>query len=175
MKSTGDLVFPDHNLKYINTSNFGYTPAGYYDADFVDYTVIGDSVNLASRLESLNKVYGTHIIVSEYTAKNIRDRFQLRKLDTVKVLGKGAPVSIFELMALKEGCDPGLPALAAVFESGIRNYRQKNWSSALKCFQEALAINPSDRPSRIYIDRVERFIESPPPDDWKGVTVYENK
>ncbi len=143
--------------------------------EFMDYTVIGDSVNLASRLESLNKVYGTHIIVSEYTAKFIGDRFQLRKLDTVKVLGKDMPVSIFELMAPKEICDPKLPALAAIFESGVDKYSQRNWSAALNCFQKALDIDPADQPCQLYLQRIERFVEAPPPDDWNGITVYDYK
>ena len=143
--------------------------------EFMDYTVIGDSVNLASRLESLNKVYGTHIIVSEYTAKFIGDRFQLRKLDTVKVLGKDMPVSIFELMAPKEICDPKLPALAALFESGVDKYSQRNWSAALNCFQKALDIDPADQPCQLYLQRIERFVEAPPPDDWNGITVYDYK
>jgi adenylate cyclase len=143
--------------------------------EFMDYTVIGDSVNLASRLESLNKVYGTHIIVSEFTAGQIRDRFQLRKLDTVKVLGKDTPVTIYELMARRESCAPTLKSLAALYESGLLHYSQRNWSQALKHFQEALEINPADQPSQLFIQRTEAFLKAPPPDGWKGVTGYDYK
>ncbi len=141
--------------------------------DFMDYTVIGDSVNLASRLESLNKLYGTHIIVSEYTAGKIRDRYQLRQLDTVKVTGKDVPVSIYELMAPKENCNPILNNLVSMYESGLENYCQQNWSQALKNFQEVLVINPADKPSQLFIQRIETFLKVPPPDGWKGVNEYD--
>ncbi len=143
--------------------------------EFRDYTVIGDSVNLASRLESLNKVYGTHIIVSEYTAGQIQDRFQLRKLDTVKVIGKDTPVSIYELMAPRESCDPTLKNLAVHYESGLLHYSQQNWSQALQNFRKALEINPADKPSQLFIKQTEAFLETPPPDDWNGVTGYDYK
>jgi adenylate cyclase len=140
--------------------------------EFMDYTVIGDSVNLASRLESLNKVYGTHIIASEFTVEQIHERFQLRKLDTVKVIGKDAPVSIYELMAPKEGCDPKLTALATLFESGLAHYCLKNWPLAARDFKAALDICPADQPCKLFLSRIEAFMEVPPPDDWNGVTVY---
>ncbi|MCP3952323.1 MAG: tetratricopeptide repeat protein, partial [Desulfobacterales bacterium] len=95
--------------------------------------------------------------------------------DTVKVIGKDVPVSIYELMASKENCDPILNTLATVYESGLENYRQQNWPQALENFQEVLAINPADQPCQMFIQRIENYAKEPPPEGWNGVTEYDYK
>lgn len=142
---------------------------------FRDYTVIGDTVNLSSRLESLNKVYGTHIIVSEHTADRIRAAFQLRKLDTVQVIGKDTPVAIYELMTPLEEADNTLIDLTALYESGLRHYARRNWSRALTDLRDALVLCPDDHPSQLLVRRIETFMKSPPPEGWQAVTVYDYK
>ncbi len=143
--------------------------------EFMDYTVIGDAVNLASRLESLNKVYGTRIIVGENTAGHIADRFMLRKLDCVKVIGKAAPVEIFELIGSKDTCEPASTDLVAHFETGINHYRQMSLAAAQDEFEKVLALHPDDQPAQLYMERIKVFSQSPPPEDWDGVTVYDYK
>jgi len=143
--------------------------------EFRDYTVIGDTVNLSSRLESLNKVYGTHIIISEFTADRIRDRFQLRKLDTVKVIGKDISVPIYELMASGKNCNPLLKELAALYEAGLAQYCRRKWAPAMEKFREGLVLKPDDPPCRLFIRRIEAFLQAAPPEDWDGTTVYDYK
>ena len=134
-----------------------------------DYTVMGDSVNLGSRLEGINKQYGTRIIVSEFTRNIARLNLNFRELDLVRVKGKNEPVRIFELMSEKDA----QPSFLEVFERGLASYRGMDWERSESLFQQALSIKPDDGPSSIYIKRCLEYKKTPPSDDWDGV--YEMK
>lgn len=144
-----------------------------------DYTVMGDNVNLASRLEGINKIYGTDIVISESIYNKIKDRVIARELDLILVKGKTIPVRIFELIDLKEGLifsnddQKEILKLIEYFETGLNLYREKMFSRAIEEFEKVLLVNPDDYPTRVFIDRCFEFLNSPPPDDWNGV--FESK
>jgi adenylate cyclase len=138
------------------------------------YTVTGDAVNLGSRLEGVNKIYGTRIIMSEATWKQVQDRIAARELDTVRVEGKSTSVRIFEVMGFLP-----LPAaqqrLLQHFAQGLQAYRAQQWDRAIHCFCQTLAQQSDDVPSRLYVRRCETFKRLPPPADWDGVYVMPTK
>jgi len=139
-----------------------------------DYTVMGDTINLGSRLEGLNKEYGTHIIVPKYTCLDVRDEFALRELDYVRVKGKDHPIQIFELMGYRT--DSASLKLANLFEQGLTAYRHKLWTMAGDFFNQALALKPDDGPSRIFLARVAHLRDDETlPQDWDGVFVMTKK
>jgi len=145
-----------------------------------DYTVIGDNVNLASRLETINKVYGTDIIISEFVYEKIKNDFIARELDLIIVKGKTVPVKIFQLIDLEKqsiiySADQirNLKKLIEYFESGLNFYREKNFLRAIEEFEKVFLIEPDDKPTKVFIDRCFDFLNSPPPDDWYGV--FESK
>lgn len=142
---------------------------------FMDYTIIGDTVNLGSRLEGLNKIYGTSIILGQGTAERLDSSFLIRELDRVKVKGKGEAVRIYELMDQSERPDEKSLRLVHAFGAGLGRYRSMNWTQAEKDFMEALAIFPEDGPSRLYLERVREFLQNPPGKDWDGVTAFTTK
>jgi adenylate cyclase len=144
-------------------------------AHFMNYTVIGDTVNLASRLEGLNKAYGTAVIVNETTAERLGSEFVLRELDLVRVKGKLDAVRIFELVGFRSELDPRKSDLLSIFNVGLTQYRQKAWNEAGRSFAEALVLDPQDEPSRIYQDRVQQLLRHPPPDDWSPVITFASK
>lgn len=145
-----------------------------------DYTVMGDNVNLASRLESINKVYGSDIIISENVYEKIKDDFITRELDLIIVKGKTIPVKIYQLLDLKnkslfysDSNRNDLIQMIKYFESGLNYYREKNFLKAIEEFEKVLLIEPDDKPSKVFIDRCFDFLNSPPPEDWNGV--FESK
>jgi adenylate cyclase len=138
------------------------------------YTVMGDSVNLGSRLEGINKEYGTRIIISEFTYEDVKDNFTAREVDWVRVKGKYKPVRIFELIC--EGAPPeSTGSMVAKFNAGFTYYHEKKFTEAKICFEEALAILPTDPVAKLYIERCTDYLETPPPDNWDGVYVMKTK
>jgi adenylate cyclase len=133
-----------------------------------DYTAMGDNVNLASRMEGLNKVYGTNIIITEKTYKIIKDKFETRKLDAVKVKGKKKPILIYELLSHKGKLSKKQLDFINLYEKGLELYFKREWKSAIKNFDETIKIN-NDEASKVFIDRCKKFIENPPSKDWDGV------
>jgi len=138
------------------------------------YTVMGDSVNLGSRLEGINKDYGTHVIVSEFTYAEIKDAFTCREVDWVRVKGKEKPVKIYELVSEKGKEDIKGPVVEK-FNEGYQFFRKNKFKQALPLFQEALALDPNDGPSLEFVERCEIYMAEPPPSDWNGVVVKKTK
>jgi adenylate cyclase len=145
-------------------------------ANRFDYTVIGDHVNLGARLEGVNKQYRTRMIISEHTFREAGDTIVARELDLLVVAGKTEPIRVYELVGLS-GDD--LPQKKREFlecyREGLSRYRQRKWHEALEYFQKALAIDPEDYPSRLYVDRALMYDAAPPPDDWNGVFILRTK
>lgn len=141
----------------------------------MNYTIMGDAVNLASRLEGANKPYGTYIMISEFTYKQARDFIEVRELDSLRVVGKSKPVKVYELLARKGELSAQKLRVVEIFHEGLDAYKQQKWDIAIARFTEALNIDPSDGPSKTYIARCEEFKLSPPPADWDGVYTLESK
>lgn len=142
----------------------------------MDYTVIGDGVNLASRLEGANKHYMTNILISEFTFNRLKGRFIYREVDSIKVKGKTKPVKIYEILDYHdEKSFPRLNEVLNIFQKGIGLYRQGTWDEAIKMFTEALRLNPTDGLSQIYLDRCRYFLKNPPEENWDGVWEMKTK
>ncbi len=139
-----------------------------------DYTAMGDNVNLASRMEGLNKLYGTNIIITEKTYKIVKDTFEIRKLDAVKVKGKQKPILIYELLSKKDNLSKKQQDFIKLFEEGLELYFKKKWNPAIKSFNEALKLS-DDSASHVFIKRCQNFIKNPPPKDWDGVWEMKTK
>jgi adenylate cyclase len=134
-----------------------------------DFTVIGDSVNLASRLEGAGKEYGVSIIVSEDTYRLAREHVEVRELDLLQVKGKELPVRIYELLAPQGELHPTKAKARDMFTQGLSLYRKQQWAEAASCFQQTLSLDSSDGPARTFIQRCQYFQQNPPKPDWEGV------
>jgi len=136
--------------------------------------VMGDNVNLASRLEGINKHYHTGIVISEFTRQQVGDGFVVRELDRIRVKGKLHPVGIYELLDFANGKSQYDPLLAG-FADGLSAYRSQCWRQAISKFEELLAAYPEDGPSREFVRRCHEYSEHAPAADWDGVYVMETK
>lgn len=138
-----------------------------------DYTVIGDNVNLASRLEGLNKEYGTHCLITEATLRELDGQFLCRLVDMVKVKGKSEPVKIYEPLVEGEG-DEELRREIETFEAALADYRGQNFESARSAFSALQQEHPQAL-YELYLERLEEYRQNPPPADWDGVYVFTHK
>lgn len=142
----------------------------------MNYTIIGDGVNLAARLETANKQYGTRILVSEYTYKKLRGTYRGREVDRVVVQGKTEPVVMYEILDYHtEETFPNLMEALNQFKYGLSEYRKQRWDQAVGAFREALRLNPADKVSEMYSERCEYFREHPPGESWDGTWVMKTK
>jgi adenylate cyclase len=133
----------------------------------LNYTVIGDAVNVASRLEAANKEYGTEIIIGEETRRLAGDRIFVRELDRLTVYGRAGGLAIYELVDVaKQGKAP--PSWVALYESGLAAYRARDFYGAMAFFRELLTVRESDQPTRVMLDRCSELLKSPPRTDWEA-------
>jgi adenylate cyclase len=139
------------------------------------YTVIGDTVNLASRLEQANKFYGTRILVSEATRELAGDTLAFREIDSLRVAGKLETVRVFELLGIAVELSESDRQRVQTYEAGLARYRAQDWDAAEAAFRECLAIEPKDQPSPVMLARISAFRQAPPGAEWDGVWVALSK
>jgi len=137
------------------------------------YTLIGDDVNLTSRLEEANKYYGTQIFISEETYSLTKDQLAAREIDIIRVVGRSKPVKVYELLAEKGGLNRNKARSLQHFEAGLKAYRRREWKAAVSWFEHVLNLVPEDTPSKVYVQRCNEYQKMPPANDWDGV--YELK
>ena len=142
----------------------------------MDYTVIGDGVNLAARIESACKQYGAHILISEFTYKAVKATYRTRQVDYVIVKGKTEPVGVYEVLDFHdEDSYPNLVEALGLFNDGYRTWNQGKWDQAIKLFNSVKKINPNDKSAQLYIDRCNHMKKNPPKGTWDGVWVMTSK
>jgi len=142
----------------------------------MDFTVIGDTVNLASRLEGANKMYGSQILISESTKKGLMDKHLYREVDSVRVKGQNRPVAVYEVLDFHDEVSfPNMELTLQCHKNGMAAYKTLDWEKAIACFEAALKLTPNDGPSLLYLERCQYFLHTPPIDDWDGVWTMESK
>ncbi|OQX24567.1 MAG: adenylate/guanylate cyclase domain-containing protein [Desulfobacteraceae bacterium IS3] len=141
----------------------------------MDYTMMGDTVNTGARLEGVNKVYGTYTLIGEPTCKALDNSFAAREIDSIYVMGKLEPITVYELIGYSQDIDEQTRKSLEHYAAGLYSYRNKEWESAIRCFHAALELTPDDGPSRTMLERCNELKENPPHKDWNGVFVMESK
>ena len=173
-----DLV---HHLRHRVGLNSGPMVTGNMGSEMrMNYTMMGDTVNVAARLESSAKLYGVYIHVAENTYKKVKDEFEWRTLDYVRVKGKKVPVHVYELLSEKGQLDDDTAKMLTIFHEGLELYSAQKWNDALKKFEESATLEDEfptrpTTPSKVYIFRCNHFIENLPEKDWDGVWIMTTK
>ena len=155
--------------------NTGPMAVGNMGSDrLFDYTAIGDNVNLGSRLEGLNKYYGTNILISQTTAAAVGNAFILRDVDQVRVKGKAQAARIYELLGAGAP-DPDLARYLELYHSALALYRQGQFAASRTAFEQVLEVRPGDAGCQRYLALTQKHLENPPGPDWEAVTVIDGK
>ncbi len=155
--------------------NTGKMSVGNMGSQFrIAYTIMGDAVNLGSRLEGLTKQYGVKMIVSESTLQAAPE-FTYRELDKVRVKGKHKPITIYEPLGVTEDISPEQLQILDLLNQGLHGYRKQQWTDAQSIFQQLSEQNPHDKLYSIYLERIAYYLESPPEIDWDGAFTHTSK
>jgi len=145
----------------------------------MDFTMIGDGVNLAARLESACKQYSAKILISEFTKARLKGTYRMREIDLVVVKGKTVPIAVYEVLDYHtQDSFPHLMEVLSLFKDGLSKYREMNWDGAQAQFEKCLELNPKDAASQMYLERCELLRQSPPPlvdGQWDGVWIMDEK
>ena len=155
------------NAGPVNVGNMG-------SAKRLAWTVMGDNVNLASRLEGINKEYHTQIVINETTYRQVANQFVCRDLDKIRVKGKNHPVNIYELLGVAAD-RPKFEPLLKEFDRAMAAYRAQDWKGAAARFGELLGAYPNDGPSQVFLERSLDFLKHAPEGEWDGVYVMKTK
>ena len=157
--------------------NTGLAKVGFMGTDsLASYTMMGDTVNLAARLEAAGKDYGVNILISEFTNEKIKERFYTRKLDIVRVKGKNEPVQLFELIAIKGEESESRKKSSEIYEEAFSYYLKQEWDKAIEVFSNVEKVRGSkDKAAEMLIDRCDYYKKSPPGSNWDGVFTRKHK
>jgi len=142
----------------------------------MDYTMIGDGVNLAARLEGATKHYNTDILISDHSYRKLNNHFLCRELDRIKVKGKNEPVGIYEVLDFHDHESfPHMQDCIDLFQQGLASYRRQDWKQAIKHFKKGQSLNGDDSLQKMYIERCQHFAANPPEASWDGVWIMQTK
>ncbi len=136
---------------------------------------MGDPVNLASRLEGVNKQYQTYTMISQYTYEMAKEKIEARELDLIRVMGKQEPIKIFELLGHKGEMEDRIRMILPHFKEGLNYYKNRQWEDGIDSFEKVLNLYEDDGPSLTYFERCLTFQHHPPPPDWDGVFAMRTK